>query len=123
VRRLAAALGVRRTAAKRLRSSTSYLRDCVFGRNQGLCALCGIDTHRLRQRVFRLPFADRMHRLRDLHEQGLIHKGRKTWWEADPIVAVVEGGDSGLDNMRTLCIPCHRGVTTDLRLRLRRYAP
>ena len=107
----------------RLRSSTSYLRECVFGRDKGVCALCGIDTHRLRQRVFRLPFAERMRRLRELHEQGLAHRGRKTWWEADHVLPVVEGGDSCLENMRTLCIPCHRGVTTELRMRLKRYAP
>ena len=106
----------------RLRSSTSYLRECVFARDKGVCALCDIDTHKLRRRIMRLPFTERMRRLRDLQEQGLIHKKRKSWWEADHILAVVEGGDSSLDNMRTLCIPCHRGVTTELRLRLKRYA-
>lgn len=101
----------------RLRSSTSYLRECVFDRDQGVCALCGIDTHRLRKRIMRLPFATRMRELRGLQEQGAIHKGRKTWWEADHIVAVCEGGDSNLENMRTLCIPCHKGVTRQLRVR------
>lgn len=101
----------------RLRSSTSYLRECVFERDRGVCALCGIDTHRMRKRIMRLPFAGRMRELRALHEHGMIHKGRKTWWEADHIVAVVDGGDSNLDNTRTLCVPCHRGVTTELRLR------
>ena len=101
----------------RLRSSTSYLRECVFERDAGVCALCGIDTHKTRKRIMRLPFAQRMHELRSLQTQGLIHKGRKTWWEADHIVPVVEGGDSNLENMRTLCIPCHRGVTRELRVR------
>ena len=106
----------------RLRSSPTYLRDCVFDRDQGVCALCGIDTHRQRRHVMRLPFARRMAELRSLEEHGIIQKKRKTWWEADHIVPVVEGGDSSLDNMRTLCIPCHKGVTTELRLR-RRGAP
>jgi 5-methylcytosine-specific restriction endonuclease McrA len=101
----------------RLRSSTSYLRECVFDRDQGVCALCGVDTHRLRKRIMRLPFATRMRELRGLQEQGAIHKGRRTWWEADHILAVVEGGDSNLENMRTLCIPCHKGVTRQLRVR------
>lgn len=101
----------------RLRSSTSYLRECIFGRDQGVCALCGTDTHRLRKRIMRLPFASRMRELRALQERGAIHKGRKTWWEADHIIAVVEGGDSNLENMRTLCIPCHKGVTRQLRVR------
>ena len=103
----------------RLRSSTSYLRECVFARDKGVCALCGIDTHKQRRRVLRLPFSERMQRLREMHEHGLIHHGRKTWWEADHVVPVVEGGDSNLENMRTLCIPCHRGVTAELRMRRR----
>ncbi|MBV8520132.1 MAG: HNH endonuclease [Acidobacteria bacterium] len=101
----------------RLRSSPSYLRDCVFARDRGVCALCGIDTEAERRRIARMPFGTRMRELRMLQEHGLIHCGRKSWWEADHIMPVVEGGDSNLENLRTLCIPCHRGVTTELRLR------
>ncbi|HEY0372586.1 MAG TPA: HNH endonuclease [Thermoanaerobaculia bacterium] len=101
----------------RLRSSTSYLRECVFERDKGVCTLCGLDTHKQRRRIMRLPFAERMRELRTLQSAGVIHKGRKTWWEADHILSVVEGGDSNLENMRTLCIPCHKGVTRALRVR------
>lgn len=101
----------------RLRSSTSYLRDCVFERDRGVCALCGLDTVRLRRRVMRMPFAERMRELRALIERGAIMRGRRTWWEADHVVAVVEGGDSSLDNVRTLRVACHRGVTRALRVR------
>lgn len=107
----------------RLRSSTSYLRECVFERDAGVCALCGIDTHRTRRRIMRLPFAGRMRELRALQESGLIHKRRKSWWEADHIRPVVEGGDSNLDNIRTLCIPCHRGVTRELHARRKAVRP
>lgn len=105
----------------RLRSSTSYLRECVFERDKGICALCGIDTHKQRRRVMRLPFATRMKELRALIDAGVIHRRRKSWWEADHILPVVEGGDSNLENVRTLCIPCHRGVTRELRERRRGY--
>lgn len=101
----------------RLRSSASYLRECVFARDRGVCALCDIDTVAQRRLVMRLPFARRMRALRGLIEQGTVTRFRKTWWEADHIVPVVEGGDSNLENLRTLCIPCHRGVTVELRLR------
>lgn len=101
----------------RLRSSTSYLRDCVFERDRGICAICRLDTVKLRRRVMRLPFADRMRELRALQQRGAIAKRRKTWWEADHILAVVEGGDSNLENIRTLCIPCHKLVTKELRRR------
>lgn len=103
----------------RLRSSTSYLRECVFERDAGVCALCRMDTHRLRKRIMRLPFAQRMREIRSMQDQGVIHKRRKSWWEADHILAVVEGGDSSLENMRTLCIPCHRADTRQLAMKRR----
>ena len=93
------------------------MRECVFERDAGVCALCNVDTHKLRRRVMRLPFAQRMRELRALQERGVIHRKRKSWWEADHIRPVVEGGDSNLENVRTLCIPCHREVTRALRLR------
>ena len=41
------------------------------------------------------------------------------FWEADHINAVSEGGgECGLDNYRTLCVPCHKKVTKDLNIRL-----
>jgi len=34
-------------------------------------------------------------------------------WDADHIVPVKEGGGlCGLDNLRTLCIKCHKTITT-----------
>lgn len=103
----------------RLRSSTSYLRECVLARDRGICTACGIDTLRLRRSVMRLPFAARTKRIRELIGSGVAARRRASWWEADHIVPVVEGGDSSLDNIRTLCIPCHRAATAVLRERLR----
>lgn len=41
------------------------------------------------------------------------------WWEADHRVPVAEGGaDLGLENLRTLCRPCHARETSALRRRL-----
>lgn len=103
----------------RLRSSVSYLRECVYGRDKGVCALCGFDTARERRRVMRLKFAARMRELQRLQKLGIAVRGRRTWWEADHIVAVAEGGDSNLENIRTLCRLCHKEVTAALRARLR----
>ena len=72
-----------------LRSSPKYARDAVFDRDQGVCALCG-SKH-----------------------------SRRGGWQADHIVAVVEGGGlCGLDNFRTLCTACHKKQTAELRARL-----
>jgi 5-methylcytosine-specific restriction endonuclease McrA len=35
-------------------------------------------------------------------------------WEADHIVPVAEGGGAcGLENYRTLCVPCHKEITAE----------
>jgi len=42
----------------------------------------------------------------------------RSFWEADHVVAVVEGGGlCGLENLRTLCRPCHKAETFALRTR------
>jgi 5-methylcytosine-specific restriction endonuclease McrA len=39
---------------------------------------------------------------------------RSSCWDADHMVPVAEGGDHALDNIRTLCVPCHQRVTREL---------
>lgn len=40
-------------------------------------------------------------------------------WEMDHVVPVVEGGgECGLENLRTLCLPCHKRATRELRGRM-----
>jgi 5-methylcytosine-specific restriction enzyme A len=52
---------------------------------------------------------------------GVGSRRRKSLWDADHILPVVEGGgECDLDNIRTLCLRCHRVVTADLRERMRR---
>lgn len=98
----------------RLRSDPGYLRDCVFKRDQGRCAACGLDTvaawkHMMRQRGDRRALAFR--------DWGLP-RGRRSLWDADHIVPVSEGGgECDLDNLRTLCLRCHRKATAELRQR------
>ena len=102
----------------RLRSDPGYLRDLVFARDRGICALCTIDTmeeYRLlkRRRGVARAEALEMWGLRSVH-------ARRSLWDADHIVPVAEGGGQcDLDNLRTLCLPCHREATADLRRRLR----
>jgi 5-methylcytosine-specific restriction protein A len=49
----------------------------------------------------------------------LARISRKTLWDADHIVPVVEGGgECDLANIRTLCLVCHRQETMKLRARL-----
>ncbi len=52
-----------------------------------------------------------------LRENG-FHGWPRSLWEADHIVPRVEGGsDLGLDNLRILCVPCHKIETKKLAAR------
>lgn len=96
----------------RLRTDPGYLREMVFQRDKGVCALCGVNTEVLRKEKRKLDYAARR---RFEREWGR----RRTLWDADHIVPVAEGGgECDLDNMRTLCLKCHRAVTRELRARL-----
>jgi 5-methylcytosine-specific restriction endonuclease McrA len=96
-----------------LRTDPGYLREQVFARDRGICAMCGLDTEALRKNKRKLDFAAR--RLFE-KEWG----GRRHLWDADHVLAVAEGGgECDLTNMRTLCLKCHREMTAALRTRLR----
>ena len=78
----------------RMKTSSTYVRIKVFERDKGICGKCGIDTHSKRA-------------------LGTGHK-----WQADHILAVVEGGGQcGIENYRTLCTACHKLVTKELAAR------
>lgn len=101
--------------AWRLRTSPSYLRQQVLARDRGICARCTVDTlaaHRL------LRKARGARRQKLLGMWGLSKLDRKSLWDADHILPVVEGGgECDLENLRTLCLHCHRVVTAALRAR------
>ena len=83
------------------------MRRKVLERDKGICALCGTDT-----------LAGSPH----YQERVLGRTGHL--WQADHIVPVIEGGGlCGLDGYRTLCVPCHKRVTAELRRRLAKPKP
>ena len=95
-----------------IRTSPSAARRYVEERDHGVCALCGLDTEALRNKLQRLSGEDQAALWRR-HFGGL--KRRWHLWEADHIRPVVEGGgQAGLDNYRTLCLRCHHGETAKL---------
>ena len=100
----------------KLRTDPGYLRDCVFERDKGVCALCGTDTVALRLHFLKLDYKARY---RFLKEWKLREGFRKSLWDADHSIPVAEGGgECDLSNMRTLCLKCHRQATAELRERL-----
>lgn len=102
----------------RLRTDPGFLREQVAARDKGICALCSLDTIAAFRKLKR---ARGQYRSDLLAQYGLKSLTRRTLWDADHIVPVVEGGgECDLDNIRTLCLPCHRAQTAELRRRRQR---
>ena len=101
----------------RLRTDPGYLRDQVFARDRGICAICAIDTIAAYNALKR---ARGPARAAGLHLYGMKSiTTRRSLWDADHIRPVAEGGGQcDLDNLRTLCLLCHREATAQLRMRL-----
>ncbi|HEY3246030.1 MAG TPA: HNH endonuclease [Phycisphaerae bacterium] len=99
----------------KIRHWQSYAAQHVRRRDCEVCSLCGMDCRKL-YRILR-----RTRRAR----QTLMRMGLKTsWprrlWEADHIIPRAEGGGLlGLENLRTLCLWCHRAQTAQLMSRLK----
>ncbi len=105
-----------------IRTDPAFARSRVFERDHGVCVTCGIDTELLKK------MADHVQRmfLRVFPGRGIGWSGRRGFlrglgftrdplWECDHIVPVVEGGgECGLENLRTLCVPCHNTQTAQL---------
>jgi 5-methylcytosine-specific restriction enzyme A len=103
----------------RLRTDPGYLRDQVFARDRGRCAVCHIDTVAAYAALRRARGAARAAGLRLYGMKSIV--SRRSLWDADHIVPVAEGGGQcDLDNIRTLCLLCHREATAQLRARLKR---
>ena len=102
----------------KLRTQPAYLREQVFERDRGICAACGVDTLGAARK---LRFARGSNRASLLAHWGLRRRTRKTLWDADHIIPVAEGGgECDLENIRTLCLRCHRAATAQLRKRIRK---
>jgi 5-methylcytosine-specific restriction endonuclease McrA len=101
-----------------VRTSSDYARRKVLERDHGVCAICGIDTLAVHTAYYEFDLAQD-------HESAAFNQFRssngfptdpvKSLWQADHITPVVRGGGRcGLENLRTLCIWCHRRETAAL---------
>ncbi len=127
------------------RSRKNYLRAHVFARDRGVCAHCGLDAEKL-DRVARImandtfPPAENWHyiyRHTDCYDArpesafdryrlflaklGFGHMTQiRSLWQMDHIIPHCEGGPCTLDNLRTLCRPCHKAESAELMKRVNR---
>lgn len=103
-----------------MRTDPGYLREKTFARDRGVCAGCGIDTA---AELLHLKRSRGAARIRALARWGLKRLDRRSLWDADHVLPVAEGGGAcDLENIRTLCLLCHKRVTAELRER-RRASP
>jgi 5-methylcytosine-specific restriction enzyme A len=128
-----------------VRTDPGYARRCVYRRDRGVCSICGLDTGRIKRIADRLwaiscttswkfhfrpyPSAERRREQLEIMLTILgiwaghsLSYGSKRLlrhlWEADHIVPVVEGGgECGLENLRTVCLRCHKSETKKLAAR------
>ena len=134
-----------------IRSDANYAREQVWKRDEGRCALCGVDTGEQIEHIERaygsyqksqyggwvrwVPDKERERELSaelerlsiPLHRwrgRGKSFRGKRQGiWDMDHITPVSEGGGScGLENLRTLCLACHRHETRELRQRKKKKA-
>ena len=100
----------------RLRTDPGYLRRQVWARDRGICAHCGLNAAEFYRRFQRLPAPKR----KELCIRLDLHPGRRSFWDADHVIPVAEGGgECDLSNLRTLCLWCHFEETARLRQRMR----
>lgn len=92
----------------------------VYERDEGRCVLCGCDFGWLERILNRLAcgdYAARMHWAAYMIRLGWDDVWKQQLWETDHIIAWVEGGSDRQENLRTLCVPCHKRVTAELAAR------
>jgi 5-methylcytosine-specific restriction endonuclease McrA len=87
------------------RSDPREARRRVRRRDKGICAACGLDTNALRRRARGRGRAAKLRKL------GF--KPRKSLWELDHVVPLIDGGTHDLENLQTLCTPCHKRKTAE----------
>lgn len=111
----------------KIRSNNKYMRACLYERDLGICHLCSLDTRYQKIelenliRSARLKYGTELLKDKELSSRLLEYKltlkeSFKSIWHADHIKPVSQGGgESGLDNLRTLCVKCHKDITKKLK--------
>ena len=112
------------------RAISAALDRAVWERDRGVCHKCGTDLEEIRAQLDAYFAAAKRLLLDDesATEQArtygalLYGEHARAWphrlWERHHIVSVSEGGHTTLDNLRTLCEPCHQAETKKLAGRL-----
>ncbi len=97
--------------------SGSYVRGRLWKRDRGVCAQCGLDTDSITRRLIAMDREAKRAATLELAKLGFKLKPYRSalysLWEADHVVPLAEGGSYSLDNIQTLCVPCHKEKTAE----------
>ena len=90
-------------------------RNAALNRDKCVCHICGFDSNALRRIWRHLDWITKRHLSGELAVIGFDGFGRNygAGLNVDHIVPVADGGTHAQDNLRTLCIPCHKQVTRE----------
>ena len=91
-------------------------RRQVLRRDKGVCAVCGTDCEKLKRiwQAAKSAWEERKAVKEWLKGEG-FHNPWFELWQADHMVPQADGGTHALENLRTLCVPCHEAVTAEWR--------
>jgi len=100
-----------------IRSNNQYMRKSIWERDRGVCAGCGVRTTTIGKAILAEGNEQQQNARRQTYSVPLK---RKIWrskfcsavFDVDHIQPVAAGGGQcGLDNLRTLCLACHKAVS------------
>lgn len=98
-----------------LKGDSQTIRRVIFARDKGVCVLCALDTQAAREkcRGWDPERAAEVNRERMLRMTQGFPDPYETWWQADHIVELADGGRNAVENLRTLCVVCHAKKTAN----------
>ncbi len=113
-----------------IRSRPGYAADQVAKRDAGVCAKCGVDTVVFHLEAYQRAEIDTPPRYRgwrraddrivppELVALGWPKTFNRRWFDVEHVIPVVDGGgECGLENLISLCVPCHKRATAALAAR------
>jgi len=126
----------------RIRTDSSYIRHYIATRDKHICQICGLDCKGFLRKLWRYVNEKKAEQMKSpiyrnaenwRHLQKALEyefftehnmewvntHNRSTFYDIDHILPVVEGGEKcGEENLRLLCLGCHRKETAELRKRM-----
>ncbi len=84
------------------------LRERIFNRDGGVCALCGLDTEKaIEAMLVSFPQKTRSEAIAACLWDAGLGLGYRTLWHVEHEIPRALGGQDSLENCRAVCLKCH----------------